>query len=54
MVKAYKELQELEELQQKLDEAVSAEDYEKAAALRDQISRLPGQESSPPEESSKP
>ena len=44
MIKAYKELQELEELQQRLDEAITAEDYEKAAALRDQIGKLSGQE----------
>lgn len=50
MAQAYKKRQELEELQQKLDEAVTAEDYEKAAALRDQIGKLSDHENTPSEE----
>ena len=50
MIKAYKKRQELEELQQQLDDAVRAEDYEKAAALRDQIDKLTSPENTESEE----
>ncbi|MBT8038008.1 MAG: UvrB/UvrC motif-containing protein [Verrucomicrobiae bacterium] len=40
MLKAFQQRQHREQLQQEMDEAIQAEDYEKAAALRDQLSQL--------------
>jgi protein arginine kinase activator len=54
LLKAYEERQELQKLQHMLDEAVNAEDYEKAAALRDEISKISEQETSAPEQPSQP
>ncbi len=40
MLEAFEQRQHLEQLQQEMEEAIDAENYEKAAALRDQISQL--------------
>ena len=40
MVEAFHKRQQLESLEQEMAEAIDAEDYEKAATLRDQISQL--------------
>jgi protein arginine kinase activator len=40
MLEAFEQRQRREQLQQEMDEAIHAENYEKAAALRDQISQL--------------
>ena len=40
MLEAFEQRQHLEQLQQEMEEAINAENYEKAAALRDQIGRL--------------
>ena len=40
MVEAFQKRQQLESLEKEMTEAISSEDYEKAAALRDQISQL--------------
>ena len=40
MVEAFQKRQQLESLEKEMAEAISSEDYEKAAALRDQISQL--------------
>ena len=40
MLEAFKERQELEKLEEKLNLAINSEDYEKAASLRDQISKI--------------
>ena len=54
MLQAFKERQELEQLQEKLDAAISSEDYEKAAALRDEMDKISSQETTPPEPTSQP
>ena len=54
MLQAFKERQELEQLQENLDAAVSSEDYEKAAALRDEMSKISSLETTPPEPPSQP
>ena len=54
MLQAFKERQELEQLQENLDAAVSSEDYEKAAALRDEMSKISSLETTPPEPTSQP
>jgi protein arginine kinase activator len=54
MLEAFKERQELEKLEEKLSEAISSEDYEKAAALRDEMSKITSQDSTPPEQQTKP
>lgn len=40
MVEAYQKRQQLETLEKEMAQAIGAEDYEKAAALRDQITQL--------------
>ena len=40
MLEAFERRQQLEKLQLAMDEAISGEDYEKAAALRDEIKNL--------------
>lgn len=40
MLEAFKERQELEKLEEKLNLAINSEDYEEAASLRDQISKI--------------
>ena len=54
MLQAFKERQELEQLQENLDAAISSEDYEKAAALRDEMDKISSQETTPPEPTSQP
>ena len=40
MIEAFQKRQQLESLEKEMTEAISSEDYEKAAALRDQINQL--------------
>ena len=47
MLEAFEQRQQLEQLQLGINEAIDSEDYEKAAALRDQISKL---SADPPEQ----
>lgn len=54
MLKAFEQRQLLEQLQSDLNEAIDSEDYEKAAALRDEINKVSGETSSEPEHSDQP
>lgn len=54
MLEAFRERQELEKLEEKLNKAISSEDYEKAAALRDEIGKITSQDTTPPEQQTKP
>jgi protein arginine kinase activator len=54
MLKAFEHRRRMEQLQLDLDEAIQSEDYEKAAAMRDEINKLSEETSSPPEHSDQP
>ena len=54
MLEAFRERQKLEKLEEKLSQAINSEDYEEAAALRDQISKITSQDNTPPEQPTKP
>lgn len=49
MLEAFEKRQRLEQLQTEMNEAIAAEDYEKAAALRDEIKNLSGETSLTPD-----
>ena len=54
MLEAFAQRQRLESLQLGLDEAINSEDYEKAAALRDKISKLSEESPTLPEQPNQP
>ena len=54
MLVAFENRQRLEQLNLDLNGAIDAEDYEKAAALRDEINQLTGETPTPSERPSKP
>ena len=54
MLEAFEQRQRMEQFQHDLDEAIHSEDYEKAAALRDEIKKLSEETPTQPEQPSQP